>query len=207
MRTKRLLTSVVGLSAIVAVTMALTASAAQAVPIEFTAVLNGPSESPPNASPGTGFAEVDFDPIAQTMRVQVNFAGLLGTTTASHIHCCTAVPFPGTAMVATTVPTFTGFPLGVTSGTYDHTFDMTLASSYNPAFITAEGGTTAVAEAALFNGLFAGTEYLNIHTTVVPGGEIRGFLTPVPEPASFVLLASGLLGFGLLFGWRRNRAL
>jgi CHRD domain len=185
--------------------MTLTASAAQALPIEFTTLLTGPSESPPNASTGTGFAEVDFDITAQSMRVQVSFSGLLGTTTASHIHCCTAIPSAGTAMVATTVPTFPDFPLGVTRGTYDQTFDMTMASSYNPAFVTAHGGTTALAETALFNGLFAGTEYLNIHTTVVPGGEIRGFLTPVPEPMSVVLLASGLLGFGLLFRWRRNR--
>ena len=41
----------------------------------------------------------------------------------------------------------------------------------------------AAAETTLFNGLFAGTEYLNIHTTAFPGGEIRGFLSPVPEPA------------------------
>jgi hypothetical protein len=98
------------------------------------------------------------------MRVQVNFAGLLGTTTASHIHCCTAIPSAGTAAVATTVPTFTGFPLGVMSGTYDHTFDMTLLSSYNPAFVSLNGGTAASAEAALFSGMLAGTEYLNIHT-------------------------------------------
>ena len=185
MLTVPLLTPVVGLSAIVAV--ALTAPAANAVPIEFTATLNGPSESPPNASPGTGFAEVDFDIAASTMRVRVDFTGLTSSTTASHIHCCTTTPFTGTAIVATTVPTFPTFPLGVTSGTYDRTFDMTLASSYNPAFIAAEGGTVALAETALFNGLFAGTEYLNIHTTEFPTGEIRGFFNPVPEPGSLAL--------------------
>jgi hypothetical protein len=53
---------------------------------------------------------------------------------------------------------------------------MTSAASYNPAFVTANGGTTAGAEAALLAGLEAGQAYLNIHTTMFPGGEIRGFL-------------------------------
>src|SRR5207237_5216096 len=126
-------------------------------------------------------------------------------TTASHIHCCTTIPFTGAAGVATTVPTFAGFPLGVTSGQYDNTLDMTLASSYNAPFLTANLGSTALAEAALLAGAFAGTEYLNVHTTSFLGGEIRGFLVAVPEPASFVVLASGLLTFGLLLSWRRNR--
>ena len=38
-------------------------------------------------------------------------------------------------MVATTTPAFPGFPLGVTVGDLLlHDFDLTLASSYNPAF-------------------------------------------------------------------------
>jgi hypothetical protein len=164
--------------------------------ISYTAHLDGLSESPPNASPGTGFAEVDVDDVAQTMRVQVTFSGLLGTTTASHIHSPTLNPDAGTAGVATQTPTFAGFPLGVTSGTYDQTFDLTDASTYNPAFVTANGGTVAGAEAALLAGMAAGKAYLNIHTTVVPGGEIRGFLRPVPEPASLVLAAVG--GFCIL---------
>src|SRR5205807_1941406 len=169
--------------------------AAPAGMIVYTANLNGPSESPPNASPGTGFAEVDIDTVAKTMRVQVTFSGLLGTTTASHIHSATATPGTGTAMVATQVPTFIGFPLGVTSGTYDNTFDLTQLSTYNPAFVTAHGGTAASADAALESGLAAGEAYLNIHSTVVPGGEIRGFLEPaaVPEPASITLLGAGAL--------------
>jgi hypothetical protein len=168
----------------------------------YVANLNGPSESPPNASPGTGFAEVDYNPVAHTLHVHVTFSGLLGTTTASHIHSATAVPGIGTAGVATTTPTFAGFPLGVTSGTYDNTLDLTLASSYNPSFVSANGGTTASAEAALASGLAQGRAYLNIHTTVVPGGEIRGFLEPAPEPSSLALLA---FGGGALAGWRHWR--
>src|SRR5579863_4364170 len=170
----------------------------------FDANLSGPNESPPNASPGTGFAQVTFDNTANTMEVNVSFSGLLGTTTASHIHAATASPGTGTAGVATTTPTFTGFPLGVTSGTYDHTFDMTLSSSYNSSFITANGGTTASAETALLNDMLLGESYLNIHTTVVPGGEIRGFLVQVPEPSTSALFGLGAAVPSLL-RWRRKR--
>jgi hypothetical protein len=149
-----------------------------AAPITYTAVLNGASESPPNASAGTGSATVDFDEVAHTMRVRVTFSGLSGNTTAAHVHAATAVAGIGTAGVATQTPTFAGFPSGVTSGTYDLTFDTSQASSWNAAFITAHGGTVAGAEAFFAASLAAGTAYLNVHSTVFPGGEIRGFLAP-----------------------------
>jgi hypothetical protein len=125
------------------------------------------------------------------MHVHADFAGLLGTTTASHIHSATPTPLSGTAGVATTTPSFVGFPLGVTAGTFDSTLDMTLASSYNPAFVTANGGTTASAELALFSGIADGKAYLNIHSSVVGGGEIRGFLVPLPEPGCISIAVVG----------------
>jgi hypothetical protein len=181
------------------------ATAAQAAVTVYSATLNGPNESPPNASPGTGLAFVTIDDILDTMRVQVSFSGLTGTTTASHIHAATPSPFSGTAGVATTTPTFAGFPLGVTAGTYDNTLDLLLSSSYNPAYITANGGTTASAETALLSAIGSGRAYLNIHSTTFGGGEIRGFLVAVPEPASWALM---LLGFGAIgIAVRRRRAL
>lgn len=176
--------------------------AAYSATLTYDAPLAGTSEVPPNASPGTGEAIVIIDTVAQTMEVKVTFSGLLGTTTASHIHCCTASPGTGNAGVATTVPTFPGFPLGVTSGTYDDTLDLTMASSYNPAFVTAQG-SVANAESALLAGIAGGNSYLNIHTNVDPSGEIRGYLVPVPEPATFVMLGAALAGFAAL---RRKRS-
>ncbi len=160
-------------------------STAHAAVTSYWAVLNGANESPVNASLGAGTGYADIDPVAHTMRVIVDFAGLTGTTTACHIHSATAVAGVGTVGVATTTPTFTGFPGGVTVGTYDHLFDMTLASSYNPSFVTANGGTPATAEAALFAGIAAGKAYVNIHSTFAAGGEIRGFLIPFdPTPTN-----------------------
>ena len=175
---------------------------AQATIIGYEAFLSGPNESPANASPGTGYATVFLDTTLNTMQVDVTFSGLTGTTSASHIHGATAVAGVGTAGVATQTPTFTGFPLGVTSGSYSHLFDMTLTSSYNSSYVTANGGTAASAEAALFAAMAAGKTYWNIHTSTFGGGEIRGFLTPVPEPSTLALL--GLGGLALVRAARRR---
>lgn len=189
------------ISVLLSLGLALAGTPASAAVLVYAAPLSGANEAPPVATPGTGFATVTIDNVLNTMRVQVSFSNLLGATTASHIHCCQ--PIGTNAQVATTTPTFPGFPLGVTAGAYDQTFDMTLSSSYNSAFITAHGGTVAQARADLFAGLAAGQAYLNVHTGQFPGGEIRGqLLARVPEPASWALM---IAGFGLAGGAARAR--
>lgn len=175
---------------------------AQATVYQFAVSLSGPNESPPNASPGTGGGLITLDDAAFTLQLDVTFDGLTGTTTASHIHAATATPFSGTAGVATTTPNFPGFPLGVTSGSYNNTFDMTLSSSYNAAFLTANGGSTSAAFASLLTAANNGQAYLNIHSSTFGGGEIRGFLTAVPEPGAGTLLLLGVAGWG----WSRRRS-
>ena len=134
------------------------------------------NENPPHpTSSAIGTGLVTWDTATTMMTVNAIFNGLTTPSTAAHIHCCTTTP-GGNAGVATTVPFFPGFPIGVTSGTYAHAFDMLNAASYNPAFVTANGGTPASAAAALLTGILAGQAYMNIHSMMFPAGEIRGFL-------------------------------
>jgi hypothetical protein len=79
--------------------------------------------------------------------------------------------------------------------------DLTAASSYTSSFITANGGTPAGAESALASAMAGGMAYWNIHSSSFPGGEIRGFLVPVPEPSALALFG---LGAGAVV-WRLRR--
>ena len=149
-----------------------------------------------NASPGLGFALIGYDAAAHTLSVLAGFDDLLAGVSASHIHCCAAAPT--NAGVATTTPTFPGFPSGVTMGFYSQIFDLTLMSSFNPAFIAANGGTPLAAELVLAAGIASGLTYFNIHTTMFTGGEIRGTLTPVDG-------GSHSRTRNAIAGWRRHR--
>jgi hypothetical protein len=145
----------------------------------YTARLTGPAELPPNDSDGLGhvIVRVDFD--LNTLEISAAFDDLVGTVTEAHIHAPTSTVGSGTAIAATPSPSFPDFPLGVSSGDYEGEFDLALASSYDPAFITQSGGMVGDAYAALGVALIDGKAYFDIHSTAFPNGEIRGFLSYV----------------------------
>ena len=149
---------------------------------------------------GSGVASVLIDDLTDLMTLKVDFSGLSGTTTVSHIHGPTAVAGVGTAVVMTTTPSFPGFPAGVSSGSYEQVFNLLAASTYRAGFITANGGTTTGARDAFVASLLNGKAYLNVHSSTYTGGEIRGFFAqevPVPGPVP-------LLGAGVALGWSRR---
>lgn len=164
---------------LIVVALCLCAPSARAHHSRYTADLTGAAESPANSSPAIGHAVITIDFDVVTMRVVTTFSDLEGTVRSAHIHGPTTEAGEGVAGVMTQVPTFIGFPSGVTSGSYDHLFDLTDPASYNPAFITASGSTSEAMD-ALFRALHDGTAYLNIHTSAYGDGEIRGFLFQVP---------------------------
>lgn len=52
--------------------------------------------------------------------------------------------------------------------------------------------------------LLSGKWYIDVHTSFLPEGEIRGQLVPVPEPQTYGLIGgAGLAAFALVRRWRK----
>ena len=148
---------------------------------------------------------VVLDTIAQTIQINASFFDLTTPDVAAPIHCCG--PLGTNVGIATTLPSFAGFPLGVTQGTYlSPLFSLQDPTFYNPAFVMAEGGL-AQAEATLISGIENEQAYFNVHTTTFAGGEIRTqlLLEGVPEPSTWAMMLTGFAGLGWLARLRRRK--
>ena len=114
---------------------------------KMKATLDGKSEVPPNASTGTGTADIDYDAATKKLSWKLTYSGLSGPATAAHFHG--PAEAGKNAGVALAIPNATSSP-------------------------TEGSATLTDAQAA---DLAAGKYYINIHTAANPGGEIRGQVT------------------------------
>ena len=111
---------------------------------KYKATLDSKAEVPPNASAGTGTADIDYDPASKKLSWKVTYSGLSGPPSAAHFHGPAEAGKNGG--VAVPIP--------------------------NIATSPTEGSATLTdAQAA---DLTSGKYYVNIHTAANPGGEIRG---------------------------------
>lgn len=114
----------------------------------FEATLSGREEVPPNATTGTGQAEVQYNENSGMLRWKVTYAGTTGPLTGAHIH--------GPAGPGQNAGVVVPFP--------------------NVASSPIQGETKLTPQQA--SQLMAGQWYVNLHTAQHPGGEIRGQLRP-----------------------------
>jgi hypothetical protein len=65
---------------------AIVAFAGPAFADKMKATLDGKSEVPPNASAGTGTADIDYDAASKKLSWKLTYSGLSGPATAAHFH-------------------------------------------------------------------------------------------------------------------------
>jgi hypothetical protein len=150
-----------------AVVCALSSGASAAI-VQYEVNLNGLQVVAPNASPGLGVGQFNFDTSTNLLSVvSGSYQGLLGGALDVAIH--------GAALPNQNAGTL---------------FMLTLD---NPLTTTGTFSGSGALTAAQATSLSDGHLYLLIRSQAFPGGEIRGHLLQVPTPATAVLLSIAAL--------------
>ena len=113
-------------------------------PATFNVALTADQEVPPVMATGTSTVDASFDKTTRVLTWKLWYSGLSGQPTAAHFH--------GPAKAGSNAGVALGIPGPITNPT--------------------EGKATLTPEQAA--DLLAGLWYVNVHTAVNPGGEVRG---------------------------------
>lgn len=143
-------------------------------PINLT--LSGANENPPNASPATGTLTGTYDNVSKVISITLNWSGFIGNTTAGHFHAPAGVTTNAPVRIG-----FVGIPTGSTSGTFSNSYVLTAQQ---------EGW------------LLTDSMYVNVHSTVFPGGEIRKQVSlDAPLPVELTSFSSTVNDNNVSLNW------
>lgn len=132
------------------------AARGQLGPVSFTALLDGAEQVPPTASLGTGMGMLELRADQEQLSVTLNVTGLTDIQSA-HIHAGVPGSNGPVLFVLSAVP-----------------FTSSLVVVLDSDDLVAAADLQITDWLAAIDQIIAGRTYINVHTTTVPGGEIRG---------------------------------
>lgn len=144
-----------------------TTNVAQAQTVRFTAVLSGANETPaPGVVTGSfGTAEVTLNLATQTVTWNIDVFNMPSGTTAGHFHVG-GPGLPGPTVVNFTIPANISNDYNISG------------SASSPSSLRPDQGIRSWED--FIQSLVGGQVYINIHSQVNSGGEIRGQVVRVP---------------------------
>ena len=206
------------LSRLVSVLALAAPLAANATLFDFTATLQGSNELPGNLSAATGFAALQYNDGGtvgllgdDSFFVLIGASGLTGIPSGWHIHGAATTTENGPVRVNV------GGVLGGTAGVGTLVSGGLISALSLPALFSvpvtaptiAPPGSNAGHPAMSFLSMLQShLAYVNVHTPIFPGGEVRGQLlqvTVVPEPETYGMLLAGLALIGSVVVRRRYK--
>jgi hypothetical protein len=135
----------------------------------YSVVMTGAQEVPPVATAGLGTCIVTLDDVSGVVTVSGSFSGLTTSATLAHVHGLAGAGANAGILITLSE---TGGTSGSVSG----------SGTLSPANVT---------------GMLGGLTYLNIHTTMHAGGEIRGQITAsVPSMSWYWVIALAVIALG-----------
>ena len=158
---------VLSLAGAAALALLVASASAEAQTMRFTALLSGANEVPGIASGSGGTATVTLNTATRAVTYKIDVYNMPSGTTQAHFH----VGGPGVA--GPVVVNFVVQP--------NISNDFSISGTATSADLVPRQAQGIGSWDDFIEALVLGQVYANVHSTVNPGGEVRGQVLPVPE--------------------------